>query len=109
MANFFKNKVVNEVGTTPVTLYEAGVSTRGTVIGLSMANLTNSNILGSITVTDDVGTTGYFVKDVIIPPNSSLRVVNGGEKLIIAPNNIIKASASQDAALDVVMSYVEIA
>lgn len=109
MANFFKNKVVNEVGTTPVTLYEAGASTRGTVIGLSMANLTDSNILGSVTVTDDVGTTGYFVKDVIIPPNSSLRVVNGGEKLIIAPNNIIKASASQDASLDVVMSYVEIA
>ena len=109
MANFFKNTVLNEVGTTPVTIYEAGPSTRGTVIGLSLANLTDSNILGSITVTDDTATTGYFIKDVIIPPSSSLRVVNGGEKLIIAPNNIIKVSASQDASLDVIMSYVEIA
>jgi hypothetical protein len=108
MANFFKNTVINEVGTAPVTLYESGPSTRGTIIGLSLANLTDSNILGSITVTDDTSTTGYFIKDIIIPPNSSLRAVNGGEKLIIAPNNTIKVFASQDAALDVIMSYVEI-
>jgi hypothetical protein len=108
MANFFKNTVINEVGITPVILYASGSTTRGTIIGLSLANLTDSNILASITVTDDTSTTGYFIKDIIIPPNSSLRAVNGGEKLIIAPDNIIKVFASQDASLDVIMSYVEI-
>ncbi len=109
MANFFKNKVVTEVGTASVDLLTTTSSTRATVIGLSLANLTASNILASITVEDDAGTVGHYIKDVIIPPNQSLRVVNGGEKLIIAPDNVLAISCSQDAALDVVMSYVEIA
>lgn len=109
MANFFKNKVVTEVGTTPVTLLTTTSSTRATVIGLSLANLTASNILASITVEDDLGTVGHYIKDVIVPPNQSLRVVNGGEKLILAPENVLEISCSQAAALDVVMSYVEIA
>lgn len=109
MANFFKNKVVTEVGTTEVVLLTTTPSTRATVIGLSLANLTASNILASITVEDDVGTIGHYIKDVIVPPNQSLRVVNGGEKLILAPSNALSISCSQDAALDVVMSYVEIA
>ncbi len=109
MANFFRNKVVTEVGTASVDLLTTTPSTRATVIGLSLANLTASNILASITVEDDAGTVGHYIKDVIIPPNQSLRVVNGGEKLIIAPDNVLAISCSQDAALDVVMSYVEIA
>lgn len=108
MANFFKNKVVNEIGTTPIQVLEFGPSTRGTVIGLSLANLTGSNILASITVTDDASTVGYYVKDILIAPNSSARIVNGGEKLILAPNNSIHIFASQEASLDCVMSYVEI-
>ena len=108
MANFFKNKVVNEIGTTPIQVLEFGPSTRGTVIGLSLANLTGSNILASITITDDASTVGYYVKDILIAPNSSARIVNGGEKLILAPNNAIHIFASQEASLDCVMSYVEI-
>ncbi len=109
MANFFKNKVVTEVGTTPIQILETTASTRATVIGLSLANLTASNILASVTITDDASTVGYFIKDVIIAPNSSLRVVNGGEKLILAPENSLHVFCSQDDSLDLVLSYVEIA
>lgn len=109
MANFFKNKVISEIGTTPIQILEFGPSTRGTVIGLSLANLTASNILASITITDDTSTVGYFIKDILIAPNSSLRVVNGGEKLILAPNNAIHVFASQEYSLDCILSYVEIA
>lgn len=109
MANFFKNRVINEVGTTPIQILETTPSTRATVIGLSLANLTGSNILASITITDDASTVGYYMKDIIIAPNSSLRVVNGGEKLILAPENALHVFCSQDASLDLVLSYVEIA
>ena len=108
MANFFRNKVVNEIGTTPVQVLEFGPSTRGTIIGLSLTNLTGSNILATITVTDDASTVGHFIKDLLIAPGSSARVVNGGEKLILAPNNAIHISASQADSLDLIMSYVEI-
>jgi hypothetical protein len=108
MANFFRNKVVKEIGTTPVQVLEFGPSTRGTIIGLSLTNLTGSNILATITVTDDASTVGHFIKDLLIAPGSSARVVNGGEKLILAPNNAIHISASQADSLDLIMSYVEI-
>ncbi len=109
MANFFKNKVVNDVGTTPIQILETTASTRATIIGCSLANLTGSNILASITITDDASTVGYYMKDIIIAPNSSLRVVNGGEKLILAPENSLHVFCSQEDALDLVLSYVEIA
>jgi hypothetical protein len=51
---------------------------------------------------------GHFIKDLLIAPGSSARVVNGGEKLILAPNNAIHISASQADSLDLIMSYVEI-
>jgi hypothetical protein len=109
MANFFRNKVINEIGTTPETLLTTTASTRATVIGLSLANLTESNILASIQVEDDDGNVGYYVKDILIPPNTSLRAVNGGEKLILSTENTLTIFCSQPAALDAVMSYVEIA
>jgi hypothetical protein len=108
MANFFKNKVINEIGTTPIQVLEFGPSVRGTIIGLSLANLTGSNILANITVTDDASTVGYYIKDLLIAPGSSARVVNGGEKLILAPNNSMHVSASQEDSLDLIVSYVEI-
>jgi hypothetical protein len=108
MANFFRNKVVNEIGTTPIQVLEMSPATRATVIGLSLTNLTGSNILADITITDDASTVGYYIKDLLIAPGSSARVVNGGEKLILAPNNSIHVSASQEDSLDLVMSYVEI-
>jgi hypothetical protein len=108
MANFFRNKVVNEIGTTPIQVLEMSPATRATVIGLSLTNLTGSNILADITITDDTSTVGYYIKDLLIAPGSSARVVNGGEKLILAPNNSMHVSASQEDSLDLVMSYVEI-
>ncbi len=109
MANFFKNRVINSVGTTPVQVLETTPSTRATIIGLSLANLTSSNVLVSVTLTDDTSTVGYFLKEVLVPPNSSLRAVNGGEKLILAPENSIHIFSSAQNSIDVVMSYVEIA
>ena len=40
MATLFKNKVVNNIGVVPVDVYETNGSTRATVIGLSLTNLT---------------------------------------------------------------------
>lgn len=108
MATYFKNKVVKEVGPTPVTVLSTNGATRLTVIGLSLANLTDSIVSISISVTDDAGTTGFYAKDVEIAPQTSLRAVNGGEKLIIAPNNTLSVSSDSAFGVDVIASYVEI-
>jgi len=57
---------------------------------------------------DDTSVTAYYIKDVVIPPQTSLRVVNGGEKLILAPSNQLYVSSNISEALDVILTYVEI-
>jgi len=108
MATFFRNKVINLVGKVPIEVVETTPTQRATVIGLSMANLTGSNVLASVTIRDDTSITGYYIKDIIIPPNSTLKALNGGEKLILAPSNALSVVSSQDDSLDVILSYVEI-
>jgi len=108
MATLFKNKVVKQVGTLPVDIYETDASTRSTVIGLSLTNLTSSFVYVDVLIQDDTSVTGYYLKDTVLPANTALRVVNQGEKLILASNNKIQVRASVDDSVDVVMSFVEI-
>jgi len=108
MATIFKNKVVKEIGTVPVDILETSPSQRATVIGLSLTNLTSSFVYVSVLISDDTSVTGYYLKDTILPANTSLRVVSTGEKLIIAPSNKLLIQSSTNDSVDVVMSYVEI-
>jgi len=109
MATTFGNSLINELGTTPVTALTSASNARVTVIGLSLTNLTDSIILGTIQILNNTTTdSAYYIKNIPIPPNQSLRVINGGEKLVIGVNTSIIMSASQEASLDLVMSYVSI-
>ena len=108
MATFFKNKIVKNVGTVPVEIFSVTAASKCTGIGLSIANLLDGNTRVSITVKDDTSITGFYVKDVMIAPNASLRAINGGEKLILPGDNILYVYADQDDAVDVIFSFVEI-
>ena len=115
MASFFRNKLETEIGTTPVEIISVGTNTRSTVIGLSLTNLTGAIVLASIRLElldanppNAVLSTAYYVKEVIVPPNQSLRVINGGEKLILAGNMKMWIHSNIDESLDLVMSYVDI-
>jgi hypothetical protein len=108
MATLFKNKVVNSIGVVPVDVYETDASTRATVIGLSLTNLTQSFVYVDVLMQDDTSVTGYYLKQALLPANTSLRVVATGEKLIIAPSNKIQVKSSINDSVDVVLSFVEI-
>jgi hypothetical protein len=108
MATLFKNKVVKTVGTLPVDIYETDASTRATVIGLSLTNLTQSFVYVDVLMSDDTSNTGYYLKETLLPAGTSLRVVSTGEKLIIAPENKLQVRASIDDSVDVIASIVEI-
>ena len=108
MATLFKNKVVKEIGTLPVDIYETDASTRATVIGLSITNLTTSFVYVDFIIFDDTSVAGYYLKDTVLPANTAIRVVNQGEKLILAANNKLQVRASVADSVDVVLSFVEI-
>ena len=108
MATQFKNKVVKEIGLDPILALETDAGTRSTIVCLSLANLKDGVVYVSILVGDDTSITGFYLKDVMLPPNTSLRALSAGEKLILAPNNTLYLQADEDEACDAVISYVDI-
>ena len=108
MATQFKNTVIKEIGIVPILALETDAATRSTIIGLTLSNLTDFIAYASVLGRDDTSVEGYFMKDVMVPPNSSLHALAAGEKLILAPSNQLYIVAGTDEALDAVISYVDI-
>jgi len=108
MATLFKNKVIKDVGTVPIEIVETNQAERATIIGLSLTNLTSSFVYVDVMIQDDTSVTGYYLKETLLPANTSLRVVSTGEKLIVAPSNKVMVRSSVDDSVDAVASFVEI-
>jgi hypothetical protein len=111
MATAFKNKITPNVGISPTEIVSMASTARATVIGMSLANKTADPVTVSITITDASvipSVLGYYMKDIIIPANQTLRAVNGGERLLIAPENVVHVVANVASAIDSIVSYVEI-
>ena len=83
MATTFKNVVVANVGTERTEIIATNDNARVTVVGFSLANTTNGTVLVDVELQDEDSVRGYYAKEIVIPPNTSLRVLNGGEKLIL--------------------------
>jgi len=96
-------------GTISFTALVTNASARTTVIGLSLTNDTSSVIQASVQLQDTVaGTQAYYVQNMTIPPNTSARVINGGERLVLGPSTNVLIWANYASSLDIVMSWVEI-
>jgi len=108
MSTLFQTKIINNVGTAPTTAVTAPSNGTVTVLGLSLANLTNDNIYASVKVADNLSNSAYYAYNLLVPPNSSLRVLNGGERLTLASQYSLTVSASEDNGFDAVISYVVI-
>jgi hypothetical protein len=108
MPTFFRHSVETGIGTTPVDLVSIPDGVRATVIGCNLVNVTESVITTSVYVVDVSSTQAYYVKDVIIPPDTSLKVITQGEKLILPTGTILRCESSAASSIDATVSYVEI-
>lgn len=110
MANFFKNKLVSGLGTDDATpVLTTDPTARTTIIGLSLTNMTEGIVLASIMLEDtNENTSAYYIKEIIVPANQSLRVINGGERLILGVDTNVYVFSNTENSLDLVLSYVEI-
>jgi hypothetical protein len=112
MATFFRNKLQSAIGTSEVEVISVDTNSRVTVIGMSLTNLTGGIVLATIrirnTVASSPNNSAYYIKDVVVPPNQSLRVINGGEKLVLAGDMKVLVTSNVAASLDFIASYVEI-
>lgn len=112
MATFFRNRLESEIGTSEVEVISVVTASRVTVIGMSLTNLTADVIRATVRIENTVASapndTAFFIKDVTIQPNQSLRVVNGGEKLVLAGDMKVYVKSNTADSMDFIASYVEI-
>lgn len=109
MATVFKHSVVTDIGTTPVDVLQIPEGVRATVIGCNLANVTEDDtIVVNIFIVDEFSTEAYYAKGLVIPPNSTLKVITQGEKLILPETAGIRIVSDTEESIDATVSYVEI-
>ena len=112
MANTFKLKTKNAIGTGSATVYTVPSSTTTVMIGCSIANRTINAIQGSVLVSSDTSDTEsnedvYIVRNAPIPAGSSLEVMSGN-KVVLQTTDIVKINSDSSGSLDASVSIMEI-
>ena len=77
------------------------------VVGLRLANILTTTVTVSVFVSEGGSTTRYIVKDLSIPPASSVELVQGGAKFVLQSGDILKGHAGTADSIDVWVSVVD--
>jgi hypothetical protein len=109
MSNQFVKKLTVSVGNEDATVYTTGGTTRSTVIGVNIANTAATDIIVSLKFYDNsTETTGYIVKDVVVPVSTSLVAIGGDQKLVLEPADSLVVVTDTPVSADVIVSALEI-
>jgi hypothetical protein len=109
MPTVFKHSLVTQIGTVPTDVVTIGAGVRATVIGCNLANVTEyDTVIADIQVVGADTTVSYYVKGLAIPPNTSVKVVTQGEKLILPATTGLRVTSNTTDSIDATVSYVEI-
>jgi len=109
MPTVFKHALVTQIGTNPTDVLEIGNGVRATVIGCNLANVTEYDVIvADVLVVGADTTSSYYVKGLAIPPNTSVKLITQGEKLILPENTELRIVSDTADSIDATISYVEI-
>ena len=109
MPTLFRHAVNTEIGTTPVDVLQVDVGVRVTVIGLNLANVTDyDTVVVNVYVIDENSTQAHYVRGLSISPNSTVKIITQGEKLILPETAGLRIVSDTEDSIDAVISYVEI-
>lgn len=109
MPTLFRHLVNTGIGTTPVDTLQIPLGVRATVIGLNLANVTDYDTVNvNVYVVDENSTQAHYVRGLVIPPNTTAKVITQGEKLILPETAGIRIVSDTEDSVDATISYVEI-
>ena len=109
MPTVFKHSLTTQVGTTPTPIVEIGAGVRATVIGCNLANVTDyDTVVADVFVVGADANTNYYIRGLVIPPNTSVKLITQGEKLILPATTGLQLVCDTPASVDATVSYVEI-
>lgn len=112
MANTFKVKTFGGGSTaadTAMTVYTCPASTQTTIIGLTVANISSSQIAVDVQLENSDGDNVYLIKDAPVPQGGSFVPVGGDQKVVMEASDIIKVTSDTANSADVTLSILEIA
>lgn len=111
MANTFKVKTKaggSVAANTAMTIYTCPASTQTTIIGLTIANITNSSTTVDVQLENNDGDNVYLIKAAPLPAGSSFVPVGGEQKVVMEASDVLKVTASSANAVDSTLSILEI-
>ena len=104
MAQDFERNIARNVGTSAVTMRTA--NSDDALIGINIANVTTTQILMDVFIND--GSNDYYIiKDAPIPVGSTLQVLDGGAKVVMQNNDVLKVQSDTASSADVWVSVVD--
>ena len=116
MANSFKLKTFDGSSTaanTDMTIYTGKSGTETTIIGMSIANISTSQVtvdvkIESDTVDTETNSNVFLIKDAPIPVGATLVPIGGDQKVVIQDTDVVKVQCDTANAVDTIMSVLEI-
>lgn len=109
MPTLFRHAVNTGIGTTPVDVLQIDAGVRATVIGINLANITDYDVVNvDVFVVDENSTQAHYVRGLVIPPNTTAKLITQGEKLILPETAGIRIVCDTEDSIDSTISYVEI-
>ena len=102
MAQNFRNDLQSAVGTGAVTLVTG--ANYDAVIGIRLCNILTSTIEVDVYIVNSGNK--YLAKDVVIPPNSAIELIQGGAKIVLKSGDVLKAESNTASSCDIVTSYI---
>lgn len=109
MPTIFRHNLVTQIGTVPTDVVTIEPGIRATVIGCNLANTTDyDTVVADVEVVGADTTVSKYIKGLVIPPNTSVKVITQGEKLILPENTGLRITTDTEDSVDATISYVEI-
>jgi hypothetical protein len=104
MAQDFERYIQRNVGTSAATVHTS--NSDDAIISIRCANTTTSTIQVDVFIND--GSNDYYlIKNAPIVPGGSLELIDGGSKIVMQNNDILKAKSDTASSLDVWASFVD--
>jgi hypothetical protein len=99
----FTSYVNKNVGTSAATVVTAAAGAQTNIIGMCVANTTNTAVTVSVYLTRSA-VDHFIVRDATIPQGGSLVPVGGDQKLVLNTSDSLRVIASTASCVDVITS-----
>lgn len=111
MPNTFKNYTKDgssELAGANMDVYTVPSSTTATVIGLTVANITTSQITVDVKLITSSGDDTFILKAAPVPVGSGIVPIGGDQKLVMETGDILRVISSAANSADSTVSVLEI-